>query len=210
MIASSFCVLPLPCRPNSLQSTARSLCHTRIDIVCCGQYLQILQLVSPLLPSVFPAVYNPIWLPLLFTALSVTVLAPGAHSGAAGRWQPAWWPTYLLCKWKCERSGSSASQSLATCSHMTLTWCPGMYPGRPRSFPIPEKYSAKCNSFFQMATPQFPFTPSIPPVSVLTWQQFSSSRTIFLHICYQISSYTKFFFFQGLIRLKVLILQVTQ
>lgn len=141
----------------------------------------------------------------------MTFLAPGARSPATGRWQPlnlpAWWPTYLLCKWKSERSGQSASQSLATCLRMTLTWCPGMSPGRPRSFPILEKCSAKCNSFSQMVTPQSPFAPYIPPVCVLTWQQFNSLCTIFFHVCYQISSYTKFLFFQGLIRLKVQILQ---
>lgn len=90
---------------------------------------------------------------------------------------------------------------------MTLAWCLGMSPGHPRSFPILEKRSAKHNSFFQMITPQSPFAPYVPPVHVLTWQQFNSLSTIFFHVCYQISSYTKFLFFQGLIRIKVHILQ---
>lgn len=93
-----------------------------------------------------------------------------------------------------------------TCWHMTLTWCPGMSPGRPRSFPILEKCSATHSSFFQTVTPQCPFAPYISPLSVLTWQQFNGSCTIFSHVCYQISSYTKFLFFQCLIRLKVQIL----
>jgi len=115
--------------------------------------------------------------------------------------------TYLLCKWKSERSGPSAGPSLVTCLCMTLTWCLGLSPECPRSFPILEKYSAERNSFSQMVTPQSRFAPCILPARVLTWQQFNSLSTIFFHVCYQIPSYTKLLFFQGLIRLKVQILQ---
>lgn len=65
---------------------------------------------------------------------------------------PVWWLTYLLYKWKSKPS----SQSLTACLHMTLTWCPGMSPGHPRSFLIPEKCSIKRNRFSQMVTPQSP------------------------------------------------------
>lgn len=77
----------------------------------------------------------------------------------------------------------------------------------PQVIPHPREMLYKTQQIFPNGNTTVPLTPYIPPVQVLMWQQFNSLCTIFFHVCYQISSYTKFLFFQGLIRLKVKILQ---
>lgn len=167
MISSSLYLLPFHCRPDSLQSTATGFYNKKCMQVDAGSTSKHY--------NCFPhssLVFSKSHLAMAFlTALSMTFITPGTCSRATGRWQPlnlpAQWPTYMLRKWKSEWLGPSASQSLTMCLHMTLTWCPGMSPGHPRSFPVLEKRSAKRNSFSQIVMPQSPFAPYIPPVHVI-------------------------------------------
>lgn len=73
--------------------------------------------------------------------------------------------------------------------------------------PHPREMVWKTQQIFPNVNTTVPVAPCIPPVPFLTWQQFNSLCAIFFHVCCQISIYTKFMFFQGLIRLKVQILQ---